>query len=151
MATLSSLQVAATFPLKFQEKGVYSLTGEYTLTASLSSGDVLRMVKVPDGVTVLGIEIDHPVLTAGAAPLLSVGDGVNLSRFASSHTAVTAGKFILGTTLMSSPVRGFPYTYDLSDNDPNMFDTIDIIVQSGTGTNVGTIKLIAYVTAQHEL
>ena len=61
MATLSSPQVASGWTPRVQEKGTFSIAGEYTLTATLASGDVIRMLKVPDGVTVEVRTIPDPV------------------------------------------------------------------------------------------
>lgn len=154
MATLSSLQVASGVSARKQEKGVFSISGEYTLTATLASADIVQMVKIPDGVTVLGIEYSHPSLDGGSinTPLLfNVGDGADRNRFVASESANVARKVIAGGEWTTNPLASLPYTYDLSDNDPNGFDTIDleVIAFSGTGTAAGTLKLTAYCTADY--
>ena len=155
MATFSSLQVAAGFPLRINEKGVFTIAGEYTLTATLASADIIQMLKIPDGVTVLELKLVHPNLTVGnvagsvGVVIANVGDGADRNRFAESHTMNVNGTFHLATTdLNTATLTSLPYTYDLSDNDPDGYDTIDIaiITASGTGTNAGTIKLLATCT-----
>ena len=154
MATLTSLQAAASYPLRLQEKGNFTIAGEYTLTATLASGDVIQMFKIPAGVTVLDLKLVHPnVTTAGAGAvgtaIWNVGDGADTNRFAESHTAAVNGTFMLSTTdLNTATLQALPYKYDLSDNDPNGYDTVDIqVIAAGTtGTSGGTIKLVATCT-----
>src|SRR3990167_3916250 len=151
MATFTSLQVASGAPVRKQEKGIFSIVGEYTLTATLPSGDVIEMLKSPDGVTVLGLELIHPNISADDGALLfNVGDGADRNRFAESHTANNVGKYVLGSNT-NTKLASLPYLYDLSDNDPLHYDTIDlaVIAFAGTGTKVGTLKLVAYCTADY--
>ena len=101
MATLSSLQVASGVSPRVQEKGVFTIAGEYTLTATLASGDVIRMLKVPDGVTVIGIDLHYTSLdpdTSSTTMKFNVGDGADRNRFCESHTVgATAKSFGLST------------------------------------------------------
>ncbi len=151
MATLTSLQVAAGFPVRLQEKGEFTIAGEYSLSATLASADVIEMLKIPDGVTVLSLELTTPTDldpdASGTALLFNVGDGANTNRFAESHTVKNYRSARLGSDT-NTILGGTPYTYDLSDNDPNGWDTIDIevIAFAGTGTIGGTVKLVAHCT-----
>lgn len=154
MATMTSLQVATGFPSRVQEKGVFTIAGEYSLTLTLASADIIEILKIPDGVTVLELTLVHPALGLGGATeqgvtLFNIGDGDDRNRFAESHTVDAAGSFRLASQDMdTATLISLPFTYDLSDNDPDGFDTIDIEVirSSGTGTDTGTIKLIAKCT-----
>ena len=154
MALLKSLQVGTGVSPRKQEKGEFPIAGEYTLSATLASADVIQMVKIPDGVTVLAIDLVMPTdldPDTGSTPMLfNVGDGADTNRFAESHTAKAARSARLGQDTNTN-LGGLPYTYDLSDNDPDGFDTIDIevIAYSGTGTVGGTIKLIAHCTTDY--
>lgn len=151
MATLQSLQVASGYPLRKQEKGEFSIAGEYTLTATLASADVIEMLRIPDGVTVLSVDLITPTDLdpdgSATALLFNVGDGDDTNRFAASHT-VKDYRFVKLGADTNTVLGGTPYTYDLSDNDPDGFDTIDIevIAFGGTGTAGGTIKLVAHCT-----
>ena len=156
MATLSSPQVASNISARKLEKGVFTISGEYELSATLASADIIRMVKIPDGVTVLKIDLSlPPEIGSGGAintPLLfNVGDGVDSNRFAESMSAFGAGNRAIGDANLTKGIQSMPYTYDFSDNDPDGFDTIDIevIAFSGTGTAVGTLKMTAHCTADY--
>ena len=155
MAILSSPQVASNISARKQEKGVFTISGEYALEATLGSADIIRMVKIPDGVTVLKIDLSlPPALTGvsiGTQMLFNVGDGVDSNRFAESMSAFGAGNRAIGDANLTKGIQSMPYTYDFSDNDPDGFDTIDIevIAFSGTGTAVGTLKMTAHCTADY--
>ena len=152
MATFTTAQVASGFPLRVQEKGEFTIAGEYTLTATLASGDIIQMLKIPDGVTVLQFDLVTTAFDDGAttALLFNVGDGADVNRFAESHTVKDYRNVRLGGDTLTK-LGTLPYLYDLSDNDPDGYDTIDIrvIAYSGTGTATGTIKLIAHCTAKY--
>lgn len=153
MATLKSLQVASGAPARVQEKGVFTISGEYTLTATLASADVIQMLKIPDGVTVLQLDIITPTNLdpdgSATALLFNVGDGDDTNRFAESHTVKDTQYPVRLGSDTNTKLGALPYTYDLSDNDPNGYDTIDIevIAFGGTGTAGGTIKLVAHCTS----
>jgi len=160
MATMTSLQVAAGFHVRRVENGVFTIAGEYTLSATLSSADIIQMVKIPDGVTVLAIDVTittdlMPEDTIATDLLFNVGDGNDSNRFSESHSANGLQHYGCGKigdiADVANRVAALPFTYDLSDNDPDHFDTIDIevIAFSGTGTGTGTIKLVAHCTADY--
>ena len=157
MATLSSPQVASGWTPRVQEKGVFSIGGEYTVTSTLASGDVIRMLKVPDGVTVLGINLGYtnlPGYDTGVIQMqFNVGDGADTNRFCESHTVgAVKNRFDLCTQDMNTKLDALPYKYDFSDNDPDHFDTVDIqviVMASNSGTIAGTIKMVALCTMDY--
>ena len=155
MATLSSPQVASNISARKLEKGEFTISGEYALEATLASADIIRMVKIPDGVTVLKIDLSLPAALTGVSiatqMLFNVGDGVDSNRFAESMSAFGAGNRAIGDANLTKGIQSMPYTYDFSDNDPDGFDTIDIevIAFSGTGTAVGTLKMTAHCTVDY--
>lgn len=150
MATFTTLQAVAGFSPRLQEKGEFTIVGEYTLTATLVSADVIQMLKIPDGVTVLDLTLVHPAIAgATVVHIWNIGDGADTNRYAESHSVNRVGTFRLASQdLNTATLTSLPFTYDLSDNDPDGFDTIDIevILNSNTGTDTGTIKLIAKCT-----
>lgn len=123
MATRQSTRIATagTQP-KGLRVGLCAVTGTYSVAAgtSLSAGDVIQMVKVPAGATVVYLS-----LTGGSGDaLVTVGDTVSTSRYVSSVT-MGSNSAVLRTLTTNSP----PYTYSVDS-------TIDITV--GT-VSVGTI------------
>ena len=47
-------------PVRAVHAGVNSITEDYTLTDTLSDGDIIEMVKIPDGATVLDVIVTMP-------------------------------------------------------------------------------------------
>lgn len=93
----------------------------YSITAALSANDVLQMIKIPSGATI----IDGYTRFIGAPAFAwTVGDGGSTNRFA---TVVTASASAATGTLNAFLRKVLPYTYT-SD------DTIDIKVTVVTAT-----------------
>lgn len=123
MATRQSTKVAnAGSPTKSLRVGLVAATAVYSVAAatSLSAGDVIEMVKAPQGGTLV-----YMALTGGSGDaLVTVGDGVSTARYLSSVTMSSAQPTVRVINTASAP-----YTYPTDD-------TIDITV--GT-VSVGTI------------
>ena len=123
MATRQSTKVAnAGSPTKGLRVGLVATTAVYSVAAatSLSAGDVIEMVKAPQGGTLV-----YMALTGGSGDaLVTVGDGVSTARYLSSVTMSSAQPQVRVINTASAP-----YTYSTDD-------TIDITV--GT-VSVGTI------------
>lgn len=123
MATRQSTKVAnAGSPTKSLRVGLVAATAVYSVSAatSLSAGDVIEMVKAPQGGTLV-----YMALTGGSGDaLVTVGDGVSTARYLSSVTMSSAQPQVRVINTASAP-----YTYSTDD-------TIDIKV--GT-VSVGTI------------
>lgn len=123
MATRQSTKVAnAGSPTKSLRVGLVAATAVYSVSAatSLSAGDVIEMVKAPQGGTLV-----YMALTGGSGDaLVTVGDGVSTARYLSSVTMSSAQPQVRVINTASAP-----YTYSTDD-------TIDIKI--GT-VSVGTI------------
>lgn len=134
-------------PSRAVETGVNSITGEYSQTDTLSAGDIIEMVRIPDGGTVLDIIATMPNVD-GDSPVvptvLAIGDGISRGRYASG----SANGQIVRAGSPAGRAGGVPYTVDLSDNDPIGYDTIDFQVVNGakSGTSNGVLKLTALYT-----
>ena len=123
MATRQSTRIATagTQP-KGLRIGLVAVTGIYSVGAgtSLSAGDVIQMVKVPAGATMI-----HMKLIGGSGDaLVTVGDTVSTNRYLSSVTMGSNSAVVRTIDRMST---GYAYSVD---------STIDITV--GT-VSVGTI------------
>lgn len=114
MATLTASAAQSTAPAIYNVNGTISRVVRYTIAASASVGDVVQMVKVPNGAIVaavqFGIDGHSGVLT------VNVGDGNDASAFAAS--VVLSGSAV---ALTSIPTRGIGRSYSAED-------TIDITI-----------------------
>lgn len=113
----------------------------HPVTAALVANDVIRMVKVPAGATVLDVVLSATDLDTGtsAAIVLDVGDDGDTDRFIDGATVGQAG----GVAHLNNQA-GHCYTYT-ADN------TIDVLVQVAptTGATSGTIRLgVCYTMEQ---
>ena len=124
MATRSSSKVAAGTPAKGLSVGLVAVTATYSVAAatSLSAGDVIQMVNVPKGATVI-----YVALSGGSGDALcSLGDGVSDTRYLAYSSMGSVTSVVRTITLNASNV---PYVYSTDD-------TIDVFVST---VSVGTI------------
>ena len=122
--------------------GLTSITGTYALPATndLDTNDLIKMVHIPNGATVLEVIVDIPSggLDTSTGVSWSVGDDGSEARYIATHTTGRSG----GGGIVRRDVGGgggYKYTAD---------NTIDIKIVAGSTTNTttGTIKLTVIYT-----
>ena len=131
MATLKGTGAGDGAQPRAVHAGVNSIISTYTFTATSSAGDVVQMVKIPDGARILDVKVKANVGNA----LVSVGDGGDSGRFIATAT-VSASIAELNVP------GGLAYQYDVSDAAIPQHDTIDITV-ADTGAVSTTFTLLA--------
>lgn len=119
--------------------GLVSVTAEFDMAGSiaLAVNDVIEMVKVPKGVTVLDVTISSDDLDTGSpAIVLDVGDGDDTARFIDGSTIAQGGGV---SRLTEHAGHGYEYLTD---------DTIDIHIETvaATPTTVGTLACTVLYT-----
>lgn len=139
MATLKSNKAQASSEVRSIHAGVTCVVATYSLTATTSAGDVVQMVKVPDGAVLVDFAM-IPSFTGSAGGLLSVGDGGANARYFGTLTA--------SATALVRATKGVGYQYDLSDGDPAQYDTIDVRFADAVAS-AGSITLIAWYVASN--
>lgn len=134
MATFQSSGVASTV----QARGgidITSVTRQFTVSSNLTTNDVIEMVKIPAGATVLDVILSSSA-SVGSTGNLAVGDGGDTDRFITS-TAFTAAAF---ARMNSHAGHGHRYTAD---------DTIDILAASiATPATGAVLRLTVQYTFQ---
>lgn len=98
----------------------------YTASAALAAGDVIEMLKVPQGAKVIGGYIRFDALQTGTT--VSVGDSGSATRFVSAQAADTVG---------SADFTGVPHEYSAEETikvtlgtaGMDAADSIDLVVQ----------------------
>ena len=114
------------------------VTSTYSLSAALTSGQVIQMVPVPKGARVYGnptnVVLSSTDLDTGATPTitLSVGDGDDPDRWITASTIGQTSGIVAGT--LTTAAFNKQYTAD---------DTIDVLVAAApaTGATTGTLTL----------
>jgi hypothetical protein len=113
-------------------------TGSYALTGALVLDDIIQMVRIPAGATVLDVTMKVPDLDTGGSPAitLDVGYGGDDDYWIAASTVGQAGGFVRATATTTIPL-----TFTESD-------TIDIHVDTApaTGATTGTLYLTVYYT-----
>lgn len=117
--------------------GLQARYASYEISAALVVNDIIEMVPVYAGETVLGVELFVDGLDTATGIILDVGDDLDPDRYIDGSTigrssAGGAQKGNVGTP------QGFVYTAD---------NTLDFKVATAptTGTTAATITLVAYV------
>ncbi len=119
--------------------GTITVKNTYSLTASLSAGDVLQLVKIPHGAIIEDIVF---VNTVPGDYHVTIGDGGDADRFFTSAT-MTADAGVLYMQDYLNAAEGVGYQYNLSDDAAVQYDTIDMTVGTvTTGTAAGAITLL---------
>lgn len=130
MATLTASAAQSTSPAKYIENGVISRSAVFTFTAAQSAGDVIQMVKIPNGAQLHDVSVIFPGQSAaGISATYAVGDGLSAARYMASVSA-------LGTVQRMATGAGYSYSVE---------DTIDITITSVTSATAGgTVRLTAF-------
>lgn len=135
MATFTAAAAQAGVQPKGLRVGLVGVRSTYSITNTLSTGDVFQMVKVPAGATPLFIQFGGTNGTPSY--LMLVGDDISQSRYRSYATYSAAGGTILAYANLSNAVA--PYTYSTDD-------TIDIFISTVTASNASNGGVF-YMTA----
>jgi hypothetical protein len=124
-------------PARTSQKGksLVTVSGEYTTLTKLIAADVIHMVRIPAGATLLDLIFDCAVMDASAALTLSVGYTGALQAFINTSTVGQAG----GLERISV-VGGTQKAFTAAD-------TIQVSVETGpTDTTLAKMKLTVLYT-----
>lgn len=120
--------------------GVTVQQASYTVPTSgdgTAAGDIIQMLEVPIGATILDVWLSCTDIDTNGAPavVLSVGDGGDVDRFILDSTIGQAGGY---ARLNNTAGAAYTYTAD---------DTIDVKVVTAAATKAaGTIVLTVFYT-----
>lgn len=132
MATITGTHASAGVQPKALRVGLVSVVATYSVNTSLSTGDVLQMIKVPVGARVVDLKVTYDSSGQGS---MIVGDAVDTDRYI-TEVAVSAG---LNTVQTMNNGTVAPYTYSTDD-------TIDIVFSlSSQQPSTGAIYMTALI------
>lgn len=114
MATFTATAASSTAPARYDAVEVVTRLVRYTHPVALSVGDVIQMVRIPNGCNVLNVQFGCSA-SAGAITV-NAGDGNDTSAYAAS--VVLSGSAM---SVSAMPFRGFGRSYSAED-------TIDFVV-----------------------
>lgn len=130
MATVTSNKASAGVQPHGTRVGLVSTTATYSPNGSMSTGDVIQMIKVPQNSQVVYLWTGYQLTGVGS---IRIGDGVSTNRYL-ADTVASAG---VGP-FSAMPQALVPYTYSTDD-------TIDIIVSQSVNVSSGAVYMIAVV------
>lgn len=116
----------------------------YEASVALVIDDIIQMVKVPAGATVLDVRLTVDDLDSGSGLVLDVGDGDDDDRYILGTTIGQGG----GTVRLGSGITGSTAATN-SLHTYSAEDTIDIHVDTApAGGGTGTLTLMVIYTLQ---
>lgn len=138
MATLVASMAASGVQPRAVHAGVNSVYAIYSLSASISGGDIIQMCKLPDGARVVSVTLTSPVNISGTSGILNVGTRDDTDRFIASATLSANLVFRINNA------AGLGWLNDISDAAAVRNTMVEITVggASATTTTSGSIALI---------
>lgn len=134
MATLTATAADSATPAKYKVNGDITRVVSYTVNPALSAGDVIQMLRVPNGACITGVSFSTDLFGGGNATITGVGDGNSANRYIGS---VSTSNSLAALVTLTGP-GGLGYSYSAED-------TIDITI--GTVTSASAVgKLILRVS-----
>lgn len=143
MATLVAAQAAAGIQPRAIHAGVNSVYSVYSLTATLSAGDIIQMCKLPDRARIIDVQLSVNV-GLGAAGKLNVGTRSDHDQLIASASVVTALRVFTPATGNTITPNAIGLQYDISDDATTRYTMIEVKASdfTGTGTKSGAIALM---------
>ena len=146
MAAITAVASACTSGVqpRYAVVGPVTVYSEYTITATLSTADIIRICKIPDKARVISVQVAVPN-TLHVNAKLNIGTAADHDLFIASATAATARVF----GYAESAAGGFGYQLDTTDSATTRYTELRLKVSdadSTTGTTAGTLKfLVTYM------
>ena len=139
--TFASTQVASGVIPRSVHAGLLSTWGVYSLTATLSTADIIRMCKVPNGAIIHDVAVGI-VGNMHVNAKINVGTSADHDLFIMSASCNATRSFNMGSY---GNGNGVGYMIDLSDSATTRYSEIRIKISdadSTTGTNAGSIRML---------
>ena len=138
MATVQSPEVAEVGNTDFKPPvgggSVFTRKATFTLTSALAAADVIQMINVFKGETVLGVICTSADLDSGSTVTFDIGDDADPDYFVDGSAIAQNGTAV--SSLATATVAPRAYTAD---------NTLDILVKTGPTNQLGDVTLTAYI------
>ena len=135
MTTYKSDQVAINSVPRFVSQGSFAVYSKFSLSAALTSGDVIRMCRVAKGTRIIDFTLYCDQLDTAGSPAitLDIGDTNSAARYSDDNIVGQTGGFVRGIQTKA----GFGYQY--TDYD---YITLTVGTSPTTGATTGDIKMV---------
>lgn len=126
MATYSSAKVAAGTPAKSLRVGLTAVTATFSVAAagSLVTGDIIQMINVPKGATVIYLAVSG----GSGDALAAVGDQVSDGRYLAYQTM---GSSLPNVKTIALHANNVPYVYSTDDTIDITISTVSVATITG--------------------
>ena len=131
MATLVGSQAASGVQPRAIHAGVNSVHGDYDLAATVSDGDVIQLVKLPDKARIAGYTL-QTTGAIGTSAEINLGTRANHDLLVASATC--AGSQIIGPDSAFSAVGGIGTELDISDAATVRYTMIEATISGASGS-----------------
>ncbi len=144
MATMIASAALSTVQPRAVHAGVNSVYSVYSLTATLSAGDIIQMCKLPDGARVINASLLSNVNPFAMVGVFNLGTRADVDQFIMSATVSANIRF------SANNADGHGAVLDVSDDASPNYTMVELSVAAGvTGTQSGSIStIIQYVLDQ---
>lgn len=141
MATYTSTAAQATVQPRMVHAGAIAARGVWSLTASLTDGDIILGPKIPDEAIIddIRVFIDTAAITGDVA--VAIGDGNSRNRFFG-----TANMSDNALTVRATKNIGYQYLFSDNVDMASVFDTIDVHIGATSGTVTADGHMVIDVT-----
>lgn len=116
MATFTATAAQSTSPAFYNANGMTSRVVRYTHPIALSAGDVIQMVRIPNGAVINQVAYGYSI-SAGVVTV-NLGDGNDTSAYAASSVLSVSA---VNVVIVATNLRGVGRSYSAED-------TIDFVV-----------------------
>ena len=130
MATLTSNRASAGVQPKALRVGLSGVAATYSVAASMSNGDVVQMIKMPQNSRIIYLNLTAALAGQGS---VKVGDGVSTNRY----IVDTGASVSVGNLVINNP-SFVPYVYSTDD-------TVDVVCSASTNFSAGALYLLAII------
>ncbi len=144
MATLISSLAASGIQPRALHAGLNNVHAVYSLTATLSAGDIIQMCKLPDGARIVDVKFGFNVNPSANADAYCVGTRTD-------NTALIASATCSANLIFEAKLGAIGTVFDVSDDAAVSYTMIEITptTLAGTGTKSGAVSLnITYTLDQ---
>ena len=113
---------------------MFTRQATFTLTSALAAADVIQMINVFKGETVLGVVCSSADLDSGSTVTFDIGDDADPDYLVDGSAIAQTGTAV--SSLATATVAPRAYTAD---------NTLDILVKTGPTNQLGDVTLTAYI------
>lgn len=133
---MATFTASAANVAKYIENGVVCRSCIWTFSAAAASvGDVVQMVRVPNGAHIIDVMVIPDFNAASATFAVNVGDGNSAARYVASATA--------DVTVIHATGASIGYSYSAED-------TIDIVVATAASASTGATVRVTVLYAMDQ-